>query len=177
MLAGRDVNLFEHASAGTCCDGPSNPVTFNGTVMASRQVSLARDWADPTHADAACNSAQPPCAPVAFFAADTSCGVTGCWKFLAMDPASGRLAPDGAKASFRGCVTTTASPLAPPACPPGTRRVTHFQLTVNYDGRLQTAADMIPPGLPSGGAQIYAGLPPQSALIPWRDCGGEPSCP
>ena len=49
MLAGRDINLVEYAaSAATCCDGASDPLTFNGTVLGLRGTALARDWADPT---------------------------------------------------------------------------------------------------------------------------------
>ena len=80
MLAGRDVNLVQYAaSAATCCEGSSNPLTFNGTVLALRGTALARDWADPTpgHQDADCNAAQPPCRPVTFVQADTSCGGGG----------------------------------------------------------------------------------------------------
>ena len=49
MLAGRDINLVQYAaSAATCCDGVSNPLTFNGAVLGLRGTALARDWADPT---------------------------------------------------------------------------------------------------------------------------------
>ena len=80
MLAGRDINLVQYAaSAATCCEGSSNPLTFNGAVLALRGTALARDWADPTpgHQEADCNAAQPPCRPVTFVQADTSCGGAG----------------------------------------------------------------------------------------------------
>lgn len=176
MLAGRDFNFFEYTSSGSCCNGPSNPVTFNGTVMATRQAALVRDWADPSagHESAQCNMAQSPCRPVVFFPSDTSCGASGCWKFMAMDPTTGFLSMDSSRPAFRdGCVTVSSSPLTPSACPPGSRRVTHFQLNVNYDARLRTAPELTPPGLPAGGAMIYKTLLAGS----WKDCGGNPSCP
>ena len=80
MLAGHDINLVQYAaSAATCCDGVNNQLTFNGTVLGLRGTALARDWADPTpgHQDVACNAAQPPCRPVTFVQADTSCGRRG----------------------------------------------------------------------------------------------------
>ena len=177
MLAGHDVNLVQYAaSAATCCDGVSNPLTFNGTVLGLRGTALARDWADPTpgHEDAACNAAQPPCRPVTFVRADTSCGGrTGCWRFLSKDPATGLFAVDTTLSGFQeGCVTTQAQPLTPPSCPPGSRRVTHFQLTINYDKRLQEHPELIPPGLPTGGRTGYSGL----AARLWKDCGSNPLC-
>ena len=33
LLAGRDVNLVQYATADTCCRGSSNPLTFNGTLL------------------------------------------------------------------------------------------------------------------------------------------------
>lgn len=174
MLAGRDVNLVEYAaSAATCCDGQTNPLTFNGTMLALRGTALARDWADPTpgREGQTCNTAQPPCRPVTFVASDASCGVTGCWRYLSKDPATGLFQIDTAVGAFQGCVTTQAQPLQPTTCPTGSRRVTHFQLTINYDTRLQTNPELIPPGLPTGGRTVYSGL---AGL--WRDCGGDPTC-
>jgi hypothetical protein len=179
MLAGRDINLVQYAaSAATCCDGASNPLTFNGTVLALRATALARDWADPTpgpqHQYTDCTAAQPPCRPVTFVRADTSCGGTdGCWRFLSKDPATGLFTVDTTLSGFQGCVATQAQPFTPSSCPQG-RRVTHFQtLTMNYDKRLQEHPELIPPGLPTGGRTGYSGL----AAKLWKDCGGDPKCP
>jgi hypothetical protein len=177
MLAGRDINLLQYAaSAATCCDGVTNAMTFNGSVLALRGTAMARDWADPTpgHQEADCNAAQPPCRPVTFVQADTSCGGAGCWRFLSNDPATGLFAVDPTLSGFPdGCAPTQAQPLTPPTCPPGSRRVTHFQLTINYDKRLQEYPELIPPGLPTGGRTGYSGL----ATRLWKDCGSNPACP
>jgi hypothetical protein len=107
---------------------------------------------------------------------DTSCGATGCWRFLALDTAGGGLSIDPSKAAFRdGCVTTNPLPinLTPAACPAGSRRVTHFQWKLIYDERLHTAPGLTPPGLPTVSAgQDYVRL----AKVSWRDCGGDPQC-
>jgi hypothetical protein len=178
MLAGRDVNLVQYATAATCCDGVSNPLTFKGTVLGLRGTALARDWADPTpgHQDVACNAAQPPCRPVTFVRTDTTCGGTGegCWRFLRKDPATGLFAVDTTLSGFQDrCVTTQAQPLTPSSCPPGSRRVTHFQLTINYDTRLHEHPELVPPGLPTGGRTVYRSL----AGLLWKDCGSNPACP
>lgn len=165
LLAGRDVNLSEPLTTGL--KGPSNPITFNGAVMAARQTALARDWADPSagHESASCNVPQAPCRPVVFVPTDSSCGVPGCWRFLTFDQTQG-LSIDAGTPSFRdGCVTTTTFPLSPATCPVSTRRVTHFQLVINYDGRLLANPELTPPGLPTGGTK-YTGLASK-----WRDCG------
>ncbi len=175
MMAGRDVNYFYYSSSGGCCKGPSNPVTVDGAIVATRQAALVRDWADPSpgREGASCNLAQSPCRPVAFFPADPSCA-TGCWKFLTMDPATGVLSVDGSKPSFGdGCVTVSPSPPTPAACPPGTRRVTHFQFNLNYDARLKTTPSLLPPGLPAApDGQVYTALVPRA----WRDCGSNKEC-
>ena len=124
MLAGRDINLVQYAaSAATCCEGASNPLTFNGAVLGLRGTALARDWADPTpgHQDADCTAAQPPCRPVTFVRADTSCGGTD----GVAGGSSARIPrPDSspsirALSGFQGCVTTQAQPLTPSSCPQG----------------------------------------------------------
>jgi hypothetical protein len=176
ILAGNDVNMFTYTSANTCCSGPSNPVTFNGTVMATRQAALVRDWANPTpgHEGAPCTAAQSPCRPVVFFPADTTCGAVGCWKFMTLDLATGFLSVDQSLPVFKdGCVTTSSAPLTPAACAAGTRRVTHFQLNVRYDGRLKTNAELVPTGIPTGGSAVYMALAPRG----WKDCGSNPLCP
>jgi hypothetical protein len=179
MLAGRDVNYFMYTATGECCRGLRNPLTLNGVVIGARQVALARDWADPTPGGegATCNTAQSPCRPVVFVPGDTSCSATGCWRFLTLDSATGALSIDESKGGFRdGCVTTNPIPvsLTPTACPAGSRRVTHFQLKVIYDARLDTAAALLPPGLPTTpSGQHYTRL----ANLSWRDCGSNPNCP
>ena len=85
-------------------------------------------------------------------------------------PKRNGLAPRKANSSTSSS-TSTPRPnvMGPPA---GSRRVTHFSLTINYDARLQTNPELIPPGLPTGGRMVYSGL---AGL--WRDCGGNPACP
>jgi hypothetical protein len=178
MLAGRDVNYFTYTSTGECCRGLRNPLSLNGVVIAARQVALVRDWADPSPGGegATCNAAQSPCRPVIFVPGDTSCGAAGCWRFLTLDTPTGALSVDPSRPGFRdGCVTTNPVPLnlTPATCPPGTRRVTHFQLKVNYDERLHTAPGLTPPGLPTASAgQDYVRL----AKVSWRDCGSDRKC-
>jgi hypothetical protein len=178
MLAGRDVNYFTYTATGECCRGLRNPLTLNGVVIAARQVALVRDWADPTPGGegAACNTAQSPCRPVVFVPGDTGCSATGCWRFLTLDTATGALSIDPSRAGFRdGCVTTNPVPanLTPTTCPAGSRRVTHFQLKVNYDVRLDTAPALMPPALPTAGSgQRYTRL----ANLTWRDCGSDKTC-
>ena len=171
MLAGQDINLAQYAaSAATCCEGSGHPLTFNGAVLALRGTALARDWADPTpgRQEADCSAAQPPCRPVTFVQADTSCGGAGCWRFLSTDPATGLFAVDTTLSGFQdGCVTTQTQPLTPRNCPAGSRRVTHFPVAIKYDTRLQEHPELIPPGLPTRG--LAAGV--------WRDCGSNPKCP
>ena len=53
------------------------------------------------------------------------------------------------------------------------QRVTHFQLVINYDKRLQEHPELIPPGLPTGGRTAYSGLAP----LAWKDCGSNQACP
>jgi hypothetical protein len=165
MLAGRDINLLQYAaSAATCCDGVTNAMTFNGSVLALRGTAMARDWADPTpgHQEADCNAAKPPCRPVTFVQADTSCGGAGCWRFLSLDPATGLFAVDTALSGFQECVITQAQP----HCSAGSRRLTHFPLTIKYDTRLRERPELIPPGLPTRGL----------AALLWKDCGSDPKC-
>ena len=157
LLAGRDVNLVQYATADTCCRASSNPLTFNGTLLAMRGTALARDWANPSLGSegVVCSAAQPPCRPITFVKNDTSCGdLNGCWRFLSKNPETGLFAVDSGLAAFRECVPTQADP----TCRAGTRRVTHFQLNINYDTRLQTNPELIPPGLPTGGATVYSEL-------------------
>ena len=173
LLAGHDVNLMQYSLPADCCRGTSNPLTFNGALIGLRSAALARDWADPTPGREAqtCNTALPPCRPVTFVATDSTCGAAGCWQFLKRD-GNGMLTPDSSLRSFAGCITTQALPLVPSSCPAGARRVTHFQLVVNYDARLQTHPDLAPPGLPTGGGTAYTELQPML----WRDCGSDRSC-
>ena len=175
MLAGRDFNFFDYNSSGSCCSGPSNPVTFNGTVMATRQAALVRDWADSTVGNEGrpCNTAQTPCRPVMFFPNESGCGATGCWKFMTLNLVTGSLSVDTARLPFAGCVTSKSIPLTPLTCPPGTRRVTHFQMNVNYDARLVSNPELIPPGLPT--APVGPGY--TLARGPWKDCGTNRLCP
>jgi hypothetical protein len=174
MLAGRDINVMQYAaSAATCCDGANDTLTFNGTVLGLRGTALGRDWADASsgagHQNTDCSAARPPCQPVTFVQGDTSCGAAGCWRFLSKDPATGLFAVDPALGAFPDCVNKPGEPLTPSTC----QRVTHFQLVINYDKRLQEHPELIPPGLPTGGRTAYSGLAP----LAWKDCGSNPACP
>ncbi len=178
MLAGRDINYLDYTSSSSCCGGPANPITVNGTLMAVRDLTLARDWSDPrTNKDSStCDSAGGRCRPIRYFPNDTSCGVTGCWKYLTIDTVVGSatygaLIVDSALASFKGGCE---APAYPPGttCPAGTRRVTHFQLNINYDKRFWNNAALIPPGLPAGGNKIFQRI----AAGTWKDCGANPQC-
>jgi hypothetical protein len=190
MIAGRDFNYYDYASAETCCQGSKSPVTFNGTVMAIRQVSLVHDWAWPQSdqggAEHQCTGAGGGCRPVAFFPTPPS-GFTGtwclnpnatsnigCWVFMAMNASTGILSPDSSKPAFNdGCVNTSQSPLLPATCPKDSRRIVHFQLNAKYDTRLKTAPGLVPLGVPPGGNVIYQGL--GSSI--WKDCGSLPPGP
>lgn len=217
MLAGRDFNYVDYTSSGSCCQGPSNPVTLNGTAMASRQVAMVRDWAwpqsDQTGKDRECNNAASGCLPVAFFPTlamaqaagftggsnvwcanpSYSSAIPGCWVFMTLDTTTGVLKVDntvraalGNKAAFNeGCVTVgygasgnpqfwnqAGKALLTGSCPTDSRRVTHFQLKINYDTRLKTTPGLIPLGLPTGGENIYNGL----TSATWKDCGSKPAC-
>lgn len=191
MLAGRDFNYFDWTSGNGCCTGPYNPVTLNGTVMADRQVTMARDWSDPVHQTGACGAGGGSCLPVQFFPNDSSCGITGCWQYLNLDtdkiadrPTYGALVPyktwiptgsttpyctthpaDVKCSSFQGCEIAT--------CLPNTRRISHFQLNVNYEHRLWHNSALIPPGLPTG----TSNLPATAIVASWKDCGSNSSCP
>ena len=179
MLAGRDVNLVQYAaSAATCCEGASNPLTFNGAVLGLRGTALARDWADPTpghqYADCTAGAAAVPPRHVRLAPTRPVGGRRG-----GAGGSSARIPrPDSspsirALTGFQECVTTPGQPLTPSSCPQG-RRVTHFQpLTINYDKRLQEHPELIPPGLPTGGRTGYSSL----AALLWKDCGSNPKCP
>jgi hypothetical protein len=167
MTAGRDFNYFDYTSGSICCQGPPNPVTLNGTAMAARQVSMARDWSDPTATDptkAGCGGGSG-CKPVQIFPEDETCGVKGCWRYMTLDPSSHALIPDpNYPTSFDACET---------ACLPGQRQITHRQLNVNYERRLWHNSALIPPGLPTGNST----LAPTLAAGTWKDCGSNPACP
>src|SRR5205823_8389820 len=109
------------------------------------------------------------CRPVQFFPNDSSCGVTGCWRYLTIDTDAshatyGALVSDLAHPAFQGCESQL-------ACSTG-RRITHYQLNVNYESRLWHNSSLLPPALPSGGA----GLPPTLSKGTWKDCGPRPAC-
>lgn len=190
MVAGRDANMFDYSSAGSCCKGTANPVAFTGSLVATREFSMIRDWAYPAEdrggANQDCNAAGGGgCKPVALFRFNpanpaqphpwcTAGGWTECWLFMTLD-AHGALVPDASLQSkaFGGGCETPAVPLTSP-CPSRTRRITHFQLVATYDARLRTTPGLAPPGFPSGGTVIYRGL--AGSGFRWRDCGASPSC-
>jgi len=160
MLAGRDFNFVFFQADGSCCKTPENAVTLNGTMLANRQIAMFRDWADPSSPTNSCPAGSSACRPAAFDPRDTSCGSpTGCWRFLTR-AADGTVTFDTSTASFAECLTTP--------CASGTRRITHYQLTVNYETRLRQAPRVVPPGLPTGRGMIFAGS--------WRDWQECPPC-
>jgi hypothetical protein len=155
MLAGRDFNFMFFKQDGTCCRTPENAVTLNGTMLAERQIKMFRDWADPNNSKGSCSPGSTNCKPVAFFPDDTTCkAASGCWRLLKID-ASGEVVKDTSLAGFAD----------------GARLVTHYQMTINYETRLQTNPELVPPGLPTGRGRIL-GSP---ALIAWHECAN-PSC-
>ena len=155
MLAGRDFNYVFFKADGTCCRTPDNAVILNGTMLAVRQIAMLRDFVNPSDPSALCGPASDVCRPVGF---DT---VTGTWHFMTRG-ADGSLVKDTSIPSF----TEFACAAAPCAPPPGTRVITHFQMTVNYEARLRNpaATAIIPPGLPTGAGRIYGGR------FAWREC-------
>jgi hypothetical protein len=190
MLAGRDTNMFNYTSAGTCCDGTSNPVTIDGTLAATREFAMMRDWAYPADdrhgRNQRCDVAGAGCKPVALFRFDPAnpgrphpyCadrGWTECWLFMKLDD-SGVLVPNEAlrhKAFLGGCEPPAVNPDDP--CLENTqRRITHFRLTLNYDARARNPA-LVPAGLPTGGSVVFDGL--RGTGVRWKDCGSNnPSC-
>jgi hypothetical protein len=180
MVAGRNANMFNYTPDASCCKGTDNALTLDGTVIAGRQVQMMRDWAYPGDDRAgpnqACTGADAGCRPVGFYRYDPAdpsrpnphCpeGRGACWLFMTV--VQGALIPDPAlfhKAFLGGC--ESADP-----CLPNRRRITHFQLDVNYDRRLRTHAGLLPPGLPTGSGLPYAGL----TRLMWKDCGADPAC-
>jgi hypothetical protein len=179
MVAGRNANMFSYTSSAACCKGTDNPVTLAGTVVAGRQVQMMRDWAYPgddrNGANQTCEAAGAGCRPVGFFRYDPAdparpnphcpAGQTACWLFMTVVDGALVADPGLFHKAFLGCE-------GPEVCEHPRRRITHFQLNVNYDRRLRAAANILPPGLPTGGGLPYVSL----SRIAWRDCGHNPSC-
>jgi hypothetical protein len=154
-------------------------MTLDGTVVAGRQIQMMRDWAYPgddrNGANQSCESAGAGCRPVGFFRADPAdprrpnpycpAGQTGCWLFMKVVNGSLVPDPDLLQKAFVGCEGAE-------VCRAPQRRITHFQLNIRYDRRLRSAANLLPPGLPTGSGLPYVGL----TRIAWKDCGANPSC-
>ena len=174
MLAGRDINLVQYAaSAATCCDGVNNPLTSTAPCWRS----AARHWlgTGPTQRrgtrTADCNAAQPPCRPVTFVQADTSCGGAGCWRFLSKDPATGLFAVDTTLSGFRR-VRDDPGPAADAAELPA--RESASDPFPAHDQVRQTAAGTSradPSRVADQGQTWYT----PGRL--WKDCGSNPACP
>lgn len=184
MLAGRDFNFVFFKADGTCCAAPEdNGVTLNGTMLANRQVALLRDFAHPTRANANCPPSSTACKPVAYFPVPSEDGtILGVWKFvkrlrcpedgcpveqdgqIVIDPAptSNPVTNAALAAGFIEC----GAPGLPSCTGAGVlrRRISHYQMSINYERRLFTNAELVPPGLPTGLGQIFAGW------HSWRQC-------
>jgi len=163
MLAGRDFN-FVFLDNSNNSKTPENAFTLNGTMLANRQIAVFRDFANPAGSSnaASCPGGSSGCEPIRFDPSTTSCGsADGCWRFILRD-GSGNITYDTSKAPFRECGKTE-SP-----CPSGTRRISHYQMALNYDTRLLNYSAVIPTSLPSGGGARFA-----STWQDWQEC---PTC-
>jgi hypothetical protein len=165
MLAGRDFNFVFFDNSGNP-KTPENEVTLNGTMLANRQVAVFRDFANSSgsSSSSSCNPGTTGCQPIRFDPTDTSCGATtGCWRFILRDPSTGNITFDTTKTSFMECGPGAAS------CPSGSRRVSHYQMTLNHDTRLLlTNVNLAPPGLPTGASSVFNRS--------WRDWQLCPTC-
>jgi hypothetical protein len=166
MLAGRDINLMQYAaSAATCCDGVTNDLTFKGSVLALRGTALARDWADPTP-----GTKMPTAMPRSRVPTrHVHRGRHELWRggrLLAV-PQQGSCDRTLRRRYGPERVSGLRDTQTQPHCLSGSRRVTHFALTINYDKRLQENPELVPPGLPTRGL----------ATLVWKDCGSNPNCP
>ncbi len=144
MLAGRDFNYVFFDGTNTP-KTPDGPFILNGTMLANRQIAVLRDFAQPIEANrgTACPKASTGCLPIAFDPVDVSCGsASGCWRFLVRDVITGVISYDTTKPSFKECGSNFGT------CPAGSRRITHFQMSLNYDPRLYAKdSPLQPPGL------------------------------
>jgi hypothetical protein len=161
MLAGRDFNFVFLDNDGNPRP-PENFMTVNGTMLANRQIAIFRDFADNRSGTSdwnnVCDASSTHCQPVRYNP-DISCGsptTPGCWQFLRRDPATGLITVDGTKPAFKECVTSS--------CTSG-RRISHFEMTVNYDNRLFTNPLLDPPAMPPGLGIIFA-----NQWLNWQEC-------
>ena len=168
MLAGRDINLVQYAaSAATCCDGVTNALTFNGSVLALRGTALARDWADPTpgHQDADCNARSRRAVPSRSSRPTRAVVGAVAGGFLSKDPATGLFAVDTALSGFPGLRDSPG-----PAALLG--RESASDPFPAHDQLRQTAA-----GTSRADPSRVAD---QGAVRPgprlWKDCGSDPKC-
>ena len=169
MLAGRDFNFVSYDNLGRS-KTPENAVTLNGTMLANRQIAVFRDFANATDGNGTCPAGTIGCRPVVFYRSDTSCGsAAGCWRFLVMvagkpaQDADGKVIPDTSIPAFSDCGTGAGG------CVAGTRKITHYQMTINYETRLRTNSSLIPPGLPTGASETF------SSFYDWFECRN-PAC-
>ncbi|HYB40715.1 MAG TPA: hypothetical protein VEL75_03035 [Candidatus Methylomirabilis sp.] len=166
MLAGRDFNFVFFDNSGNPTT-PDNAIILNGSMLANRQVAVFRDFANPSGSSStsACPAGTTSCQPIAFDPLTTTCGsANGCWRFIVRD-SSGNIAFDASKLPFIEC--QPAGGKSPGGCSAGSRVISHYQMTLNYDNRLFTNSQLAPPGLPTG-----TGLFANS----WRDWQECPPC-
>ncbi len=172
MLAGRDFNF-------AFFDDNGNPMTpdggfiLNGTMLANRQIAVLRDFADPAGSNSkkSCDAGTNSCRPVAFDPTNTSCGSSvGCWRFVVRDPSTGLVSYDTSRAAFKECGSMSSSSSN---CPSGSRRISHYQMTVNYDVRLFANPMLQAPAL---SVQVLTGLPGANFANSWRSWQECPPC-
>jgi hypothetical protein len=181
MLANGHINLFrDYANSG----------------MTS---STTPPWTPTAGSTAQCgNGSQgPTCLPVAFNPKDTTCGSSiGCWNFLSRNALSGVVtyctqapaATCGPNCATSCTFTTPGGPITRnlssfKECPPGVsstncnsnfaRRITHYQMTLNYDPRLYDPA-LVPPGMTLNvnlvTGQVLPGSTFANSWKGWREC-------
>ena len=169
MLAGRDFNFafFDDSGNPTTPDGP---FVLNGTMLANRQIAVLRDFADPAGSSSkkSCDPGTNSCRPVAFDPSTTSCGsAVGCWRFVIRSATTGLISFDTSKTPFKECGPSASS------CPSGARRISHYQMTVNYDARLFANPMLQAPAL---SVQVLTGLPGANFANSWRNWQECPPC-
>jgi hypothetical protein len=169
MLAGRDFNFVFFDASGNP-KTPDASFILNGTMLANRQVAVFRDFANPSGSSSksSCDSGTTSCRPVAFDPSNTSCGSTnGCWRFIVRNSATGLISFDTSTASFKECGPTASS------CSSGSRRISHYQMQINYDARLFANPMLQAPGL---SVQVLTGLPGANFANSWKNWQECPPC-
>jgi Tfp pilus assembly protein PilX len=191
MLAARNFDyMFFFCGVSSCPPTtPLDPIIMNGTLLANNQVSILRDYVDTSASLKNCNINTTPqtCRPARFTEDPTiTCGPSGtpgCWQFVKQDPVtklvspcavgdSATLCPAGSTVPFKECQNTAGT--TPPTCPAGSRPISHYQLTLNYDYRLFGGNSLlVAPAL---------SLAPSSSSFAnswanWQECPTASACP